>query len=81
MNSDKQDKNQRLRIAQSFYRKKKYKNVKKDRDSKIWTIFIVISVLVSLVFLIISELYFIDRGFPSPSEFISKIAATFNRVF
>jgi Trk-type K+ transport system membrane component len=79
MNADKQDKNQRLRMAQSLYRKRKYKNVK--RDSKIWTIFIVIAVLVSLLFLIINELYFIDRGFPSPSELISKIAATFNRVF
>jgi hypothetical protein len=81
MNADKQDKNQRLRMAQSLYRKRKYNNAKRDRDSKIWTIFIVIAVLVSLLFLIINELYFIDRGFPSPSELISKIAATFNRVF
>ncbi|WP_335870929.1 hypothetical protein [Bacillus sp. 2205SS5-2] len=81
MNADKQDKNQRLRMAQSLYRKRKYKNVKRDRDRKIWTIFIVIAVLVSLLFLIINELYFIDRGFPSPSELFSKIAATFNRVF
>jgi hypothetical protein len=80
MNSDKQDKNQRLRMAQSLYRKKKNKNVFRSGDSKTWTVFFWVSALIGFLILIISEIFFIDRGVPLP-EILSKLAATFHRVF
>jgi hypothetical protein len=80
MNSDKQDKNQRLRMAQSLYRKKKHKNVRRDEGSKIWTVVFWISALSGFLILIISEIFFIDRGVPLP-EILSKLLATFHRVF
>jgi hypothetical protein len=80
MNSDKQDKNQRLRMAQSLYRKKKRKNVRRDEGSKIWTVVFWISALSGFLILIISEIFFIDRGVPLP-EILSKLLANFHRVF
>jgi hypothetical protein len=80
MNSDKQDKNQRLRMVQSLHRKKKHKNVRRDEDSKIWTVVFWISALIGFLILIISEIFFIDRGVPLP-EILSNLAATFHRVF
>jgi uncharacterized Rmd1/YagE family protein len=71
MNSDKQEKNQRLRIAQSSYRKNKHKHVKRDEESKTWTVIMIISVFIALFILIITELVFMDQGIPIP-EFLSK---------
>lgn len=84
MNSHKQDKNQRQRMVQSLYRKKKRKNVNRVDENKTWTVFIVISVLFALFILITTELAFIDRGEPIPevlSKFLTKLAATFNLIF
>jgi hypothetical protein len=84
MNVDKQEKNQRLRMAQSLYRKKKLKKVKRDEGSKIWTVLIIISVLFALFILVTNELIVVDPSIPIPeflSEFLSKIAATYHRVF
>jgi hypothetical protein len=84
MDADKQDKNERQRIAQSLYRKKKHKNVKTNEDSKIWAVFIVISVLFALFILITNELVVVDPGIPIPeflSKFLSKLAATFHLIF
>ncbi|MGG4166463.1 hypothetical protein ABEW00_03145 [Rossellomorea vietnamensis] len=79
MSSAKQDKNQRLRIAQSLYRMKKHRN-KKYKESKMWTAFMVISVLVALCILIITELYYIDSGISLPG-FLKKMAEAFNLIF
>ncbi|RBP04440.1 hypothetical protein DET59_106232 [Rossellomorea aquimaris] len=76
MNAHKQDKNQRMRMAQSLYRKKKH-NERKFKDSKVWTVFIVIAIVFSLFFLIVSELYFMDSGVPVPG-FFRKIAEDLN---
>jgi hypothetical protein len=84
MNVDKQEKNQRLRMAQSLYRKKKLKKVKRDEGSKIWTVFIIISVLFALFILVTNELIVVDPSIPIPEflyEFLSKLAATYHRVF
>jgi hypothetical protein len=80
VHNKKHDENQKLRFVQGLYRKKKHKNVKRDEDSKIWTVFFWISVLIGFVILIISEIFFIDRGVPLP-EFLSKLVVTFHRVF
>jgi hypothetical protein len=61
-NSDKQDKNQRLRMAQSLYRKKNNKNVNLAGDSKTWTVVFGVSTLIGFLILIICEIFFIDRG-------------------
>ena len=79
MNSAKQDKNQRLRIAQGLYRKKKHRNIK-YKDSKKWTVFMVTSVLLALCILIITELYYIDSGVSLPG-FLKKMAEAFNLIF
>ena len=78
MNSAKQDKNQRLRIAQSLYRMKKHRN-KKYKESKMWTAFMFISILLALCILIITELYYIDRGESLP-RFLKKMAEAFNLI-
>ncbi|CAN7280813.1 hypothetical protein [Rossellomorea sp. LjRoot5] len=79
MNSAKQDKNQRLRIAQGLYRKKKHRNIK-YKESKLWSAVLVISVLLALCILIITELYYIDSGVALPG-FLKKMAEAFNLVF
>jgi hypothetical protein len=76
----KNDRNQRQRFVQGLYRKKKHKNVRRNEDSKIWTMIFWISVLIAFVVLIICEVFFIDRGVPLPG-FLSKLAAAFQRVF
>lgn len=80
MNFNKQEKNQRLRIAQSLYRKKKHKKVKRNNVSKAWTVFIVSFFVMALLFLVISELFFMDAGIPIP-EFFKKIANDLNNSF
>jgi hypothetical protein len=82
MNADKQDKNQRLRMVQSLYRKKKHNEVKRDEDrnSKIWTVFIVISVLFALFILITNELVVVDPGIPIP-EFLLKFLPSYPQHF
>jgi hypothetical protein len=77
MNSSKQDKNQRLRVAQSLYRKKKHKNVRRVEDSRIWTVVFWISALIGFLILFISEIFFIDRGVPLPA-ILSKLAESFH---
>ncbi|OXS59565.1 hypothetical protein B1B00_11510 [Bacillus sp. DSM 27956] len=78
MNSAKQDKNQRLRIAQSLYRMKNRRNIK-YKESKLWTAFIIISVLLALCILIITELYYIDSGESLPG-FLKKMAEALNLI-
>jgi hypothetical protein len=80
MNDDKQDKNQRLRMVQGLYRKKNNKKLRIVDDSKIWTVVFGISALIGFLILIISEIFFIDRGKPLP-EILAKLAETFHRVF
>jgi hypothetical protein len=72
MNSAKQDKTQRQRFAQSLYRKKKHKNVRIDEGNKIWTVVFWISAFIGFLILIISEIFFIDRGVPLP-EILTKL--------
>ncbi|MCC5801898.1 hypothetical protein [Rossellomorea vietnamensis] len=79
MNSAKKDKNQRLRIAQSFYRKKKHRNIK-YKESKLWSAILFISVLIALCVLIITELYYIDNGVSLP-VFLRNMAEVFNLIF
>lgn len=78
MNSAKQDKNQRLRIAQGLYRKKKHRNIK-YKESKMWSAFLVISVLLALCILIITEVYYIDSGVSLPG-FFKKMAEALNLI-
>jgi hypothetical protein len=80
MNDDKQDKNQRLRMVQGLYRKKNNKKLRRVDDSKIWTVVFWISALIGFLILIISEIFFIDRGKPLP-EILAKLAETFHQVF
>ncbi|PFA68746.1 hypothetical protein CN378_05940 [Bacillus sp. AFS015802] len=83
MNADRQDKNQQLRMVQSLYRRKKQK-LKRNKVSKIWTLFIVIFFLVALFILTINELIVADPATPVPeflSKFLSKLSATFHLVF
>ncbi|MCR8848432.1 hypothetical protein NQ095_08465 [Rossellomorea sp. SC111] len=79
MNSSKEDKNQRLRIAQGLYRKKKHRNIKYI-ESKMWSAVLVISVLLALCILIITELYYIDSGVSLPG-YLKKMAEAFNLIF
>jgi hypothetical protein len=84
MNTNRQDKNQRLRMAQSLYRKKKRKSLKKDEGSKLWALLIVSFFLVALFILTINELTVADPATPVPeflSKFLSKISAAFHLVF
>jgi fatty acid desaturase len=77
VNSKKQDGNQRQRFVQSLYRKKYNKKLRRVDDSKIWTVVFWISALIGFLILIISEIFFIDRGKPLPEIF----AKLFHRVF
>lgn len=79
MNSAKKDKNQRLRIAQSLYRKKKHRNIK-YKEGKLWSTVLFISVLIALCVLIITELYYIDNGVSLP-VFLRNMAEAFNLIF
>jgi hypothetical protein len=80
VNSKKQDGNQRQRFVQGLYRKKNNKKLRRVGDSKIWTVVFWISALIGFLTLIISEIFFIDRGKPLP-EILSKLAEIFHRVF
>ncbi|MBH9966205.1 hypothetical protein I7V34_21420 [Bacillus sp. V3] len=80
MNARQKDKHQRLRIAQSLYRKKKHRNSNKDKESKVWTLFMVLSVLLALIILTITELYHIDGGVSLPG-FIRKAAEMITHIF
>jgi uncharacterized BrkB/YihY/UPF0761 family membrane protein len=77
MNTDKQEENQRLRIAQSLYRKKKHKKLKRNTVNKTWTVIMVVFIVIALIFLVIGELYFMDAGIPIP-DFLKKIANDLN---
>ncbi|WGG44609.1 hypothetical protein [Rossellomorea sp. DA94] len=78
MNSAKQDKNQRLRIAQSIYRKKKHRNIK-YKESKLWSAVLIIFVMLALCILIITESYYIDSGGSLPG-FLKRMAEAFNLI-
>jgi hypothetical protein len=72
VHTNKKDGNQRLRFVQGLYRKKKHKKVKRDEDSKLWTVFFWISILIAFFIFIISEIFLLDRGVPLP-EILSKL--------
>jgi hypothetical protein len=72
-----EDKNQRLRFAQSLYRKRKHKKVERNEVSKTWTVFMVVIFVIALFFLVMGELFFMDSGIPIP-EFFKRIAENLN---
>jgi hypothetical protein len=80
VNSKKQDGNQRQRFVQSLYRKNNNKRLRRVDDSRIWTVVFWLFALIGFLILLISEIFFIDRGKPLP-EILEKLAATFHRVF
>ena len=79
MNADKQDKYQQQRRVQSLYRKKNHQKGRRYKDSKLWTVFIVIAVILALCVLAITEVYYIDDDGSVP-RVLRKLAESFNFI-
>ncbi|WP_226673416.1 hypothetical protein [Rossellomorea aquimaris] len=79
MNADKQDKNQRQRMLQSMYRQKKHQKVRRYKDSKLWTVLMVVAVVLALCVLIVTEVYYIEDDGSVP-KVLRKLAESFNCI-